>query len=210
MTLRSGATCHLRGLWVKRSELGNYKSELPVPHAECFLWPLPHKGIIFWHRHECKHGLQRGATRGLQDRADTIAQPWMWVLSKHDFRSRKLFEGQTTKELTAKNLWARKMWKVILSCLFHNKTLSVTYPANSSEFTAENAGGYLLPLHRGSKSCMNALHDVDEWHTCKRPGNPQWERSLRKYSARLAKDTHSSLSIFVTIHLPWRNKMSRK
>lgn len=142
--------------------------------------------------------------------ADTIAQPWMWVLSKHDFRSRKLFEGQTTKELTAKNLWARKMWKVILSCLFHNKTLSVTYPANSSEFTAENAGGYLLPLHRGSKSCMNALHDADEWHTCKRPGNPQRERSSRKYSASLAKDTHSSLSSFVTIHLPWRNKMSRK
>lgn len=73
--------------------------------------------------------------------ADTIAQLWMWVLSKHYFRSRKLFEGQTTKELTAKNLWARKMWKVILSCVLHNKTPSVTYPANSSEFTAENAGG---------------------------------------------------------------------
>lgn len=97
--------------------------------------------------------------------ADTIAQPWLWVLPKHDFRSRKLFEGQTTKELTAKNLWARKMWKVILSCVFHNKTPSVTYPANSSEFTAENAGGYLLPLHRGSKPCTNAMDDADEWHT---------------------------------------------
>lgn len=57
------------------------------------------------------------------------------------------------------------MWKVILSCVFHNKTPSVTYPANSSEFTAENAGGYLLPLHRGSKPCTNAMDDADEWHT---------------------------------------------
>lgn len=97
--------------------------------------------------------------------ADTIAQPWLWVLPKHGFGSRKFFEGQTTKELTAKNLWARKMWKVILSCVFHNKTLSVTYPANSSEFTAQNAGGHLLPWHRGSKPCTNAMDDADEWHT---------------------------------------------
>lgn len=68
VTPHTAAACHLPGLWVKRSQLGNYKSELTVPHAESFLWPVPHKVIIFWHQPECRHGLQRAATRALQDR----------------------------------------------------------------------------------------------------------------------------------------------
>lgn len=144
--------------------------------------------------------------------ADTMAQLWMSVLSKYEFRSRKLFKGQTTMELTAKNLWARKTWKVILSCVFHNKTPSVTYPANRSEFSAENADG--TSCH-GTAALSPACNGCYRWcwwmaHSYKRPDNPQWQTLPRKYSDSFEKDTHSSLSSFVTIHLPWGNKMSRK
>lgn len=69
--------------------------------------------------------MQTGLTKeqhvAFRTKADTMVKLQMWVLSKHDFRSRKLFERDATKELSARNIYEQgRVERVILSCPFYN------------------------------------------------------------------------------------------
>lgn len=95
-------------------------------------------------------GLTKEQQVAFRTKADTMVKLQMWVLSKHDFRSRKLFDGDATKELPAKNIYEQaRVERVIPSCLFYNYIYYISDTREQpSESSTENAGGFWHYLGR--------------------------------------------------------------